>query len=82
VNPVRSRGFSLIELLVIIAMIAILAALLLPALTRAEAKAQAIVCLNNQKQLILGWSMYTMLHTTNSHPSVTDPCYPFSFPFF
>jgi prepilin-type processing-associated H-X9-DG protein len=47
------------ELLIVIAVISILAAMLLPALSRSRSRAHAIFCLSNNKQLVVAWEMYS-----------------------
>jgi prepilin-type N-terminal cleavage/methylation domain-containing protein/prepilin-type processing-associated H-X9-DG protein len=54
----NTKGFTLIELMVVIAIISILAIMLLPALSRAQQKARGMECVNNLRQLYLANSMF------------------------
>jgi prepilin-type N-terminal cleavage/methylation domain-containing protein len=54
----KTRGFTLVELLVVISIIAILLAVLIPAMNRAKETAKRIICSNQQKQVALGLNTY------------------------
>ncbi len=56
---VARRGFTLLELLVVVAILGILAGLLLPVLSKGKGKAQGVYCLNNGKQMMAALVLYT-----------------------
>jgi len=61
-RPDASGAFTLVELLVVIGLIGILAALLMPALGKAKSRAQGIACLSNTRQLGYAWILYANDH--------------------
>jgi prepilin-type N-terminal cleavage/methylation domain-containing protein/prepilin-type processing-associated H-X9-DG protein len=69
----RAGGFTLIELLVVIGIIAILAAMMMPALARAKAKANSIKCLNHMRQLGLALTLYASDHEGQYPPRRSVP---------
>jgi prepilin-type processing-associated H-X9-DG protein/prepilin-type N-terminal cleavage/methylation domain-containing protein len=68
----ESRGFSLVELLISIAIIGLLASLLLPALGRARQKARSIECVSNLKQIYLANTMFAAEHDGHYVPAAED----------
>lgn len=70
-KPPRLLAFTLLELLVVIGIIGVLAALLLPALSGSKASARGTECANNHHQLITAWCLYAD-ENADRLPSITN----------
>jgi prepilin-type N-terminal cleavage/methylation domain-containing protein len=66
----RRRGFTLVELLVVIGIIAVLISILVPALNRARREAKRVQCLSNMRQLGVGFALYAHQYDDSLVPSI------------
>ena len=76
IKAMSRRAFTLIELLVVVSIIALLASLLLPGLTKAKQRTQAIGCMNNVKQLQLASLLYAGDNSDYLPPNYPDAFLP------
>jgi len=69
-SGIRQKGFTLIELLIVIGTIALLMAIMLPALNRARAQTRTVICLSNLRQLGLAFVCYANDYDDYAMPTV------------
>jgi prepilin-type N-terminal cleavage/methylation domain-containing protein len=63
------RGFTLLELMVVVVIISVLAGLLLPAMAKAKGRARRVVCAGSERQLLLAWNLYSVDHLDRLAPN-------------
>ena len=77
----RSSGFTLVELMTVMGLIALLTSLLLPVVGKVRAAAQSTTCLSNLRQMGTAWTMYTsesrgyLMHYVTRTPATPDAAY-------
>ncbi|MCE5340170.1 MAG: type II secretion system GspH family protein [Planctomycetaceae bacterium] len=71
----RAKAFTLVELLVVISIMAMLLAILMPALQKTQESARKVVCSSNQKQVSAGFSLYCTANGGLLPPYMTTPVY-------